>query len=60
MDVVGVLPRLRQQPVVPVDVVGVEAQVALLDVLLDGRLLLILNDKSLASSSHTQNNEDCL
>ena len=30
-----VLPRLRQHPVVPVDVVRVEPQVALLDVLLD-------------------------
>lgn len=30
-----VLPRLRQEPVVPVDVVRVEAQVSLLDVLLD-------------------------
>lgn len=39
-----VLPGLRKQAIVPVDVVWVEAQVALLDVLLDGRLLLILCD----------------
>lgn len=40
--VLWVLPRLRQQPVVPVDVVGVEPQLALLPVLLDGRLGLVL------------------
>jgi hypothetical protein len=37
-----VLPRLWQQAIVPVDVVGVEAQLALLGVLLDGRAGLIL------------------
>ena len=45
-DVLGlvrwVLPGLRQHAVVPVDVVRVEAQLPLLRVLLDGRLLLVL------------------
>lgn len=43
--VVRVLPRLRQQPVIPVDVVGVEAQSALLDVLLDGGAGLVLQTR---------------
>jgi hypothetical protein len=38
----GVLPGLGQQAVVPVDVVGVKAELALLDVLLDGSVCLIL------------------
>ena len=38
----GILPGLGQQAVVPVDVVGVEAQLALFDVLLDGVAVLIL------------------
>ena len=42
MGDVGILPSLGQQAVVPVDVVGVEAQLALLDVLLDGVALLVL------------------
>eukprot|EP00955_Chlamydomonas_euryale_P108729 365870-Chlamydomonas_euryale.AAC.11 len=40
--VARVLPGLWQQAVVPVDVVRVEAQLALLDVLLDGSADLIL------------------
>lgn len=40
--VVWVLPRLWQQAVVPVDVVGVEAELALLGVLLDRRAGLVL------------------
>ena len=43
----GILPGLGQQAVVPVDVVGVEAQLALLDVLLDGVAVLILRTSSL-------------
>lgn len=39
----------------PVDVVGVEAQVALLHVLLDGRLLLILRHINVRTSALTCN-----
>jgi hypothetical protein len=42
--VAGVLPGLGQQAVVPVDVVGVEAQLALLGVLLDGGAGLVSGD----------------
>ena len=42
MVVGGVLPSLREQPVVPVDVVGVKAELPLLQVLLDGVSDLVL------------------
>lgn len=58
VGVCRVLPRLGEQAIVPVDVVGVEAQLALLDVLLDGgsRLSLVegRRDKGWASR-FTQN-----
>lgn len=41
-----VLPCLGQHPIVPVDVVGVEAQLALLGVLLDGVQQLVLCTKT--------------
>ena len=47
--VARVLPRLRQQPVVPVDVVRVEPQVALLDVLLDRVARLLGRDLHLGA-----------
>ena len=39
--VARVFPGLGQEPIVPVNVVGVEAQLALLDVLLNGGQLLV-------------------
>ena len=47
--VARVLPRLREQPVVPVDVVRVEAQVALFDVLLDRVARLLGRDLHLGA-----------
>jgi len=46
MGVGRVLPSLRQETVVPVDVVGVESELALLYILLDGGPDLILKGKS--------------
>jgi hypothetical protein len=49
VDVVGILPGLWQQAIVPVDVVRVEAQVALLHILLDWRALLVLPTPNLST-----------
>jgi hypothetical protein len=46
MGVGRVLPSLRQETVVPVDVVGVESELALLYILLDGGPDLILKGKT--------------
>jgi len=46
MGVGRVLPSLRQETVVPVDVVGVESELALLYILLDGGPDLILEGKT--------------
>mmetsp|Transcript_35954 Transcript_35954/g.80036 ORF Transcript_35954/g.80036 Transcript_35954/m.80036 type:complete len:256 (+) Transcript_35954:737-1504(+) len=46
----GVLPGLGQQAIVPVDVVGVEAQLALLHVLLDGGADLVSGNLHLCGS----------
>jgi hypothetical protein len=56
--VCGVLPGLGQQAVVPVDVVGVEAQLALFGVLLDGRGRLVLGWKAGGARREEQDDKE--